>query len=102
MTTSKAETRKNADFLESLSSYFSYTDYIPLLSIPSVVVHLIIICAIRTAIFGQAFLGKTKEDFQRLTRRKLDNWNHLKKAIATFSIVGTFTIHTLFLPLARF
>lgn len=74
------------DALSTLSYYMSYTDEFPIVNIPSGVLHLI--CAIRDKMIGTP-PPPQNEDFISLTQRKLDNWTHLQKAVAIFSIIGT-------------
>jgi len=73
--------------LDKISYYLSYTDCIPIINLPSGIVHLI--CGIRDSIFKPTSSVKTNEGFEALTRRKLDNWTHLDKALAIISVVGT-------------
>lgn len=73
--------------LETVSSYLSSTEWlhwVPFLSIPSGIVHLI--CAIRDRNLppkaDQALSESNKEAVLSLAARKLDNWTHTSKGIA--------------------
>ena len=66
--------------IAKVSHYFSYTDFIPFVSIPSGIVHLI--CHLRDVIIGKSRLPvKQPESLVHLAERHLDNWTHYKKGI---------------------
>lgn len=75
------------DPLEKISYRLAAIDYIPIVNIPSGIIHLI--CGIRGKTVGsdKQFVDA---EFKNLTLRKLDNWSHLKKSLAILSVVGTF------------
>lgn len=75
--------------LDKVSYYLSYTDSVPIINIPSGIVHLI--CGIRDLIFG-AQPQELDGGCTNLTDRKLDDWSHLTKAIAILSIIGNLFI----------
>lgn len=70
--------------IEKISYYLSYTDCIPIINIPSGIAHLV--CGLYGSNVPEV---RDPEDFESLTRRKLDDWTHLQKAIAILTIVGT-------------
>jgi hypothetical protein len=79
--------------LDSVSYYLSYTDFIPVVSIVSGIVHLI--CAIRDRIFGAPapLVSPKDEDLFDLSKRKLDNWSHSTKGIlAIIPLIGNFIL----------
>jgi hypothetical protein len=78
--------------LDSVSYYLSYTDFIPVVSIVSGIVHLI--CAIRDHIFGAAApVFPQNEGVYDLSKRKLDNWSHSTKGIlAIIPLIGNFIL----------
>jgi hypothetical protein len=76
--------------LDTVSYYLSYTEFIPVVSTPSGVVHLI--CAVRDRVFGKqpsSFTLKDPDDFVSLARHKLDDWSHTTKGVlALIPILG--------------
>ncbi|WP_284453002.1 hypothetical protein [Parachlamydia acanthamoebae] len=78
--------------LDTASYYLSYTDFVPIISIPSGIVHLI--CAIRDRAFGTP-PSKSNDPINifSLTRRKLDNWSHVTKGVlALIPFLGNFIL----------
>lgn len=74
--------------LDAISHYLSYTDFVPVVSFPSGIVHLI--CAIRDQIFGRApEISDPKDSPISLASRKLDNWSHCTKGVlALVPLIG--------------
>lgn len=67
--------------IDRISYQLSYTDGLPIISIPSAILHLI--CFVRDQIFGkpQVEPKSEKESLRELAERKLDDWSHLTKGI---------------------
>jgi hypothetical protein len=74
--------------LDKISYYLSYTDTIPILNVPSAIIHLI--CAIRDqALLPQVYPIPANESFRQLATRKLDDWSHLKKGLLAITVIGS-------------
>lgn len=74
--------------MQAISQYLSFTECIPIFNLPAGIIHLI--CAIFEVIFPRESSDPIEiEDLSSLTRKKLDDWTHLQKALSILSIVGT-------------
>ena len=76
--------------LDKISYYLSYTDIVPILNIPSAIVHFI--CAIRDRALGvssrQKYPPIVNESFRQIVIRKLDKQSHLQKGVLAISGIG--------------